>query len=82
MPGGVVQLARHSRAPILPVTTVAAGSCSSASIEPRLVLQPGGTVEEDTAQVLRHRTADPRSSGSVESWHQRRWKYFPWRPRE
>jgi lauroyl/myristoyl acyltransferase len=80
MPGGVVQLARHSRAPILPVTTLAADPVWHFAIEPRLVLQPGGTVEEDTAQVLQHVEKQILDHPELWSWHQRRWKYFPMAP--
>jgi lauroyl/myristoyl acyltransferase len=77
MPGGVVQLARHSRAPILPVTTLAADPVWHFAIEPRLVLQPGGTVEDDTAQVLQHVEKQILDHPGLWSWHQRRWKNFP-----
>jgi lauroyl/myristoyl acyltransferase len=77
MPGGVVQLARHSRAPILPVTTLAADPIWHFAIEPRLVLQPGGTVEEDTAQVLQHVEKQILDHPGLWSWHQRRWKHSP-----
>ncbi|MEO8309444.1 MAG: lysophospholipid acyltransferase family protein [Pseudomonadota bacterium] len=77
MPGGVVQLARHSRAPILPVTTLAADPLWHFAIEPRLVLQPGGTIEEDTAVVLQHVEKQILAHPELWSWHQRRWKYFP-----
>lgn len=77
MPGGVVQLARHSRAPILPVTTVAAAPVWQFRIEPPIVLQPGGTLEEDTEAVLRHVEGQILAHPELWSWHQRRWKYFP-----
>jgi lauroyl/myristoyl acyltransferase len=77
MPGGVVQLARHSRAPILPVTTLAMEPVWHFAIEPRLVFQPGGTVEEDTGVVLRHVEQQILAHPELWSWHQRRWKYFP-----
>jgi lauroyl/myristoyl acyltransferase len=77
MPGGVVQLARHSRAPILPVTTLAADPVWHFRVEPRLVFQPGGTLEEDTAAVLRHVEGQILAHPELWSWHQRRWKYFP-----
>ena len=77
MPGGVVQLARHSRAPILPVTTLAAEPVWHFAIEPRLAFQPGGTVEEDTGVVLQHIERQILAHPELWSWHQRRWKYFP-----
>lgn len=77
MPGGVVQLARHSRAPILPVTTLASDPVWHFAIEPRIAFQPGGTLEEDTAVVLRHVEGQILAHPELWSWHQRRWKYFP-----
>lgn len=76
MPGGVVQLARQSRAPILPVTTMAADPLWHFTIEPRIHFEPGGTVEEDTGVVLRHVEAQIMAHPELWSWHQRRWKYF------
>lgn len=77
MPGGVVQLARHSRAPILPVSTLAADPVWHFAIEPRLVFQPGGTIEEDTGAVLQHVERQILAHPELWSWHQRRWKTFP-----
>jgi lauroyl/myristoyl acyltransferase len=77
MPGGVVQLARQTRAPILPVTSLAADPVWHFAIEPRIAFQPGGTVEEDTAQVLRHVEQQVLAHPELWSWHQRRWRNFP-----
>jgi KDO2-lipid IV(A) lauroyltransferase len=77
MPGGVVQLARHSRAPILPVCTLAADPAWHFCIEPPLSLHPGGTLEEDTAAVLRITERQILAHPELWSWHQRRWKYYP-----
>lgn len=77
MPGGVIQLARHSRSPILPVTTLAADPVWHFNIEPRLVLQPGGSIEEDTGHVLRHVEGQILAHPELWSWHQRRWRLFP-----
>ncbi len=77
MPGGVVQLARQTRAPILPVTTLAADPRWHFIIEPRLQLVPGGTIEEDTAAVLKHVEGQILAHPGLWSWQQRRWRDFP-----
>ncbi len=77
MPGGVMQLARQSRAPILPVVTLAADPVWHFAIEPRISFQPGGTVEEDTGVVLRHVEQQILAHPDLWSWHQRRWRKFP-----
>jgi lauroyl/myristoyl acyltransferase len=77
MPGGVVQLARQTRSPIVPVTALAADPVWRFAIEPRLVLAPGGTVEEDTATVLRHVEGQILAHPELWSWHHRRWRDFP-----
>ncbi len=77
MPGGVVQLARQSRAPILPVTTLAIDPLWHFAIEPRLQLPPGGTIEEDTAAVLKHVEGQILAHPELWSWQQRRWRDYP-----
>jgi lauroyl/myristoyl acyltransferase len=77
MPGGVVQLARQTRAPILPVTTLAADPRWHFAIEPRLQLVPGGSIEDDTATVLRHVEGQILARPQLWSWQQRRWCDFP-----
>jgi len=77
MPGGVVQLSRSSRAPMLPVTALAADPVWHFSIEPPLVLQPGGTIEQDTIEVMRHVEAQVLAHPQLWSWHQRRWRNYP-----
>jgi KDO2-lipid IV(A) lauroyltransferase len=77
MPGGVVQLARQSRAPILPVVTLAADPVWQFAIEPRITFQPGGSVEEDTAVVLANLERQILAHPGLWSWHQRRWRNFP-----
>jgi KDO2-lipid IV(A) lauroyltransferase len=76
MPGGVVQLARQTRAPILPVTTLAADPVWHFAIEPRIAFQPGGTVEEDTAVALAKVEQQILARPELWSWHQRRWRNF------
>jgi KDO2-lipid IV(A) lauroyltransferase len=77
MPGGVVQLARQTRAPILPVTTLAADPAWRFAIEPKLALAPGGTIEQDTAAVLKHVEGQILAHPELWSWQQRRWRDFP-----
>lgn len=77
MPGGVVQLARQTRAPIVPIVTLAADPVWHLEFEPRLVLHPGGTVEEDVAQVLRNMETKIRVRPQLWSWPHRRWRNFP-----
>jgi len=77
MPGGVVQLARQTRSPIVPVTSLAADPAWHFAIEPRLTLPPGGTIEEDTATVLRHVEGQILAHPELWSWHHRRWRNFP-----
>jgi KDO2-lipid IV(A) lauroyltransferase len=77
MPGGVVQLARQTRAPILPVTTLAADPVWRFAIEPKLSLPPGGTIEQDTAAVLKHVEGQILAHPELWSWQQRRWRDFP-----
>ena len=77
MPGGVVQLARQTRAPIVPIVTLAADPVWHLEFESRLVLPPGGTVEEDVAQVLRYMETKIRTRPELWSWPHRRWRHFP-----
>jgi KDO2-lipid IV(A) lauroyltransferase len=77
MPGGVVQLARQTRSPILPVVSLAADPVWQFAIEPRILLTPGGSIEADTAEVLRHVEGDIRAHPELWSWHQRRWRKYP-----
>jgi KDO2-lipid IV(A) lauroyltransferase len=77
MPGGVVQLARQTRSPIVPVVSVAADPVWHFAIEPRLQLAPGGSIEEDTATVLRHVEGQILAHPGLWSWQQRRWRKFP-----
>jgi lauroyl/myristoyl acyltransferase len=77
MPGGVVQLARAVRSPILPLVALAADPVWHFAIEPPLHLPPGGTIEEDTVTVLRHVEAQVLARPQLWSWQQRRWRKFP-----
>ena len=77
MPGGVVQLARQTRSPIVPVVAVSADPVWHFAIQPRLQLAPGGSVEEDTAAVLKHVEGQILAHPELWSWQQRRWRKFP-----
>ena len=76
MPGGVVQLARQTRAPIVPIVSLAADPVWHFAIEPRITLQPGGSIEEDTAEILRHVEQQILAHPELWSWHHRRWRDF------
>jgi lauroyl/myristoyl acyltransferase len=77
MPGGVVQLARSTRAPMLPVTALAADPVWHFAIEPPLRLPPGGSIEQDTAEVIRQVESRVLAHPELWSWHQRRWRKYP-----
>jgi lauroyl/myristoyl acyltransferase len=80
MPGGVVQLARQARAPILPVVSLAADPVWHFAIQPRIALTPGGSIEEDTAEILRHVEGQILAHPDLWSWPHRRWRKFPVAP--
>jgi KDO2-lipid IV(A) lauroyltransferase len=80
MPGGVVQLARQSRAPIVPVATLAADPVWHFAIESPLTLPPGGSIEEDTAAILRYVEGAIGARPHLWSWPHRRWRNFPAAP--
>lgn len=77
MPGGVVQLARSARAPILPLVSLAADPVWHFAIEPPLSMLPGGTIAEDTAVVMRQVEAQILARPHLWSWQHRRWRKFP-----
>ncbi len=77
MPGGVVQLSRQTRAPILPVVALGADPLWHFAIEPPLKLAPGGSIAEDTTEVLKHVEGQIRAHPGLWSWHQRRWRNYP-----
>jgi KDO2-lipid IV(A) lauroyltransferase len=77
MPGGVVQLARQTRAPIVPVVALESDPVWRFAIEPALRFQPGGTLEEDMAVVLREVERQILAHPELWSWQQRRWRDFP-----
>jgi len=82
MPGGVMQLARQSRAPIVPIVTLAAEPVWHFSLQSPIVFQPGGTLEEDLRIVLDVVERQIMERPQLWSWHQRRWRDFPVAPRQ
>jgi KDO2-lipid IV(A) lauroyltransferase len=76
MPGGVMQLARQTRAPIVPVVAIEADPVWRFAIQPPLRFQPGGTLEEDMAVVLRDAERQILERPQLWSWHHRRWRGF------
>ena len=76
MPGGVMQLARQTRAPIVPVVAMESDPAWRFAIEPALRFQPGGTLEEDMAVVLAEVERQILAHPELWSWQQRRWRDF------
>ena len=76
MPAGPAQLARASRAPVLPVATSAAHPVWRFAVEPPLG-PPLESLEADLARLVgvveRHVLRQPQ----LWSWHQRRWRKLP-----
>lgn len=77
MTQGPAQLARHSRAPVLPATTIAAHPVWRFAIEPPLPRVAGSTLEQDTEQLVRVTESQILRFPHLWSWHQRRWRSFP-----
>lgn len=77
MPGGVVQVSRQSRAPILPVTTLGADPVWHFRIDAPIQFQVGGSLEEDLGTVLAAVESRIMAHPQLWSWHQRRWRDFP-----
>jgi|JI10StandDraft_1071094.scaffolds.fasta_scaffold32177_4 lauroyl/myristoyl acyltransferase len=76
MPGGVMQLARQTRAPIVPVVALQADPVWRFAIESALRFQPGGTLEDDMAVVLAEVERQILAHPELWSWQQRRWRDF------
>jgi KDO2-lipid IV(A) lauroyltransferase len=76
MPGGVMQLARQTRAPIVPVVAVAAEPVWQFAIQPAMTFLPGGTLEEDMGVVLHETERQILERPQLWSWHHRRWRDF------
>ncbi len=77
IPSGLVQLARQSRAPLVPVTSLSADPVWHFRIEPRFALVPGGCIEEDTAAVAKYVERQILAHPDMWSWHHRRWRKYP-----
>ena len=77
MPGGVMQLARQTRSPKVPVEAVAAEPVWGFKVRPALVIPPGGTLEQDMAVVLQEVERQILAHPQLWSWAQRRWRGFP-----
>lgn len=77
MPGGIVQLARQTRAPIVPIRSLAVDPVWHFQIEPRLQLLPGASFEEDMATVLGHVERQILARPELWSWPHRRWRKYP-----
>lgn len=75
MPAGPAQLARHARAPVLPVATLGARPRWHFEIEPPVPLG-GATLEDDAATLLRASEALILRAPQWWSWHHRRWRHF------
>lgn len=81
MPGGPAQLARHSKAPILPVSTVASEPRWAFRIEPPVELEKGASLDADVERLLRVTEAQVLAHPDLWSWHHRRWRQYPLQPR-
>lgn len=77
MPGGIAQLARHSRAPIVPLTSLAVDPVWHFEFEPQLQFDPGGTLEEDAAAVIKNVERRILAYPGLWSWPHRRWRKYP-----
>jgi lauroyl/myristoyl acyltransferase len=77
MPGGMVQLARQTRAPIVPITSLAVDPAWHFRIEPQLQVLPGGTIEDDMTSVLGHFERQILAHPEMWSWPHRRWSRYP-----
>jgi KDO2-lipid IV(A) lauroyltransferase len=72
MSAGPAQLARASRAPVLPLVTTAATPVWRFAIEPPVALT-GGSLEADVALLCRLTEQQVLRSPQLWSWHHRRW---------
>lgn len=79
MPAGPAQLARTSRAPLLPLVMTAASPEWRYTIAPAVLLT-GGTLEADVALLVRLTEQQVRQAPQFWSWHQRRWAQLPAAP--
>lgn len=77
MTAGPAQLARHSRAPVLPVATTAATPKWRFHIEAPVARTPGASLEADLADLLHLTEQQVLRHPELWSWHHRRWRKFP-----
>lgn len=77
MPGGIVQLARQTAAPIIPLTALAMDPVWRYRIEPQLHINPGGSFEEHAAAVMKHVEGQILAHPELWSWPHRRWQKYP-----
>jgi lauroyl/myristoyl acyltransferase len=76
MPGGPAQLARTSRAPVLPVITTAATPLWRFAIQPPVQLEHA-SLEGDIKQLVGATEQQVLQYPQLWSWHHRRWRNFP-----
>jgi lauroyl/myristoyl acyltransferase len=81
MPAGPAQLARHARAPVLPVATTGATPRWRFEILPPVARQTGASLEADVEALLRVCEGLILRNPQWWSWHHRRWRRFPLAPR-
>lgn len=77
MPAGVMQLARATGAPVLPLVTLAADPVWHFAIQPPVSFEKGRTLVEDTQTLLQIFERQVLERPQLWSWHQRRWRDFP-----
>ena len=76
MPLGPAQLARHARAPVLPVSAVGFEPRWQFEIRPAVPPDPSASLEAEMAALLRVCEQDILQYPQLWSWHHRRWRYF------
>jgi lauroyl/myristoyl acyltransferase len=77
MPAGPAQLARHAKAPVLPVATVAAEPVWRFEILPPVPRDPTASLEQDVETLLKVSERLILDHPQFWSWHHRRWRHHP-----
>jgi KDO2-lipid IV(A) lauroyltransferase len=77
MPVGPAQVARHARAPVLPVSATGFEPTWQFEIQPAVPLDPTTSLEDEMAALLKFSEMDILRHPQLWSWHHRRWRYFP-----
>lgn len=77
MPAGPAQLARHSKAPVLPVATTAVEPRWGFEILPAVERDENATLEADVERLLRVSEGLILEHPQFWSWHHRRWREYP-----